>query len=192
MEEKLENQSHYDPSRKTVGAIYRDMKIAGARDPEVIESGDMLKEVLNGLVEDINDGLAANPFDGKPFYLMVHEKRDGQMKDAFLRRILFFSHDKRPWPEDDTLVYWHDPQSDKRFKFCWNIPHWSEMDNILACKDLFDADLVATVVAWKSFNMYYFGFTKDPMGEWMPNPYFEDQDICKPKTKLIRPLLLSI
>jgi hypothetical protein len=163
-------QSHYDPSRPTIGKIYRDLHLDNK--PDLIQVGDMSNEIMKGLVEDINDGIKLKPFGDVPWFIMIHEKKDLQMKEAFLRRILHFK--KRPYPEDDTTVFWHHPKKGET-RFCWSLPHWSEMPNIINSKDLFDRNLVEEVIAWKTFNLERFGFIKDKMGNWEPNPKWKDK-----------------
>jgi len=172
----MKDKSNYDPSRDTVGKIYRDLHMQADRVP--ILTGDMTNEMMKGLVEDINDGIKSKPFGDVPWYIMIHEKKDLQMKDALLRRVLHFA--KRPWPEDDTTVFWHDPIH-LETKFCWSLPHWSEMDNIINSHCLFDANLVEEIIAWKSFNLHRFGFRKDNMGNWEANPVWKDKPIDKPR-----------
>jgi hypothetical protein len=169
-------KSTYDPTRDTVGKIYRDLQVNTK--PEHIECGDMTNEMLPGLVDDINDAIkeGTKDFNGRPFFVLVHEKKDLQMKSALLRRI--FKQLWRPYPEDDTTVFWHDPKGFET-RFCWSLPHWSEMDNILRCSNLFDAQLVREVKAWKTFDLHYFGFCKDDMGNWMANPHWKDKPLAK-------------
>lgn len=176
MEEEKKNISHYDPTRETVGKIYRDLHID--REPEYIEVGDMNREIMKGLVEDLNEAIISGgvEFGGKSFYILIHEKKDLQMPEALCRRVI--KKIKRPYPEDDTTVFWHDP---KKFetRFCWCLPHWSEMENILRCKDLFDKNLVEEVMAWRRVDLYHFGFVKDDEGNWMANPTIKDKIIAK-------------
>jgi hypothetical protein len=169
----MKNQSHYDPTRPTVGAIYRDLHLTA--DPrDIVVVGDLNNEMMKGLVEDINDGIATKPFGDRPWYIMIHEKKDLQMKDAFLRRVLHFPF--RPYPEDDTTVFWHDPVQVET-RFCWSLPHWSDMYNILMNENLFDHALVEEVKAWRREDLTHFGFMKDEMGKWMPNLKFKDKAI---------------
>ena len=171
----MENQSRYDPSRPTVGHIYREINSRPAT--EHILVGDMCNEMMKGLVEDINDGIQLRPFKDQgdpPWYIMIHEKRDLQMPNSFLRRILHFK--KRPWPEDDTTVFWHNPQT-LETRFCWSLPHHAEMTNIIANENLFHPDLVSEVKAWKRFDLTFFGFTKDVMGNYVPNPRWKDRPL---------------
>jgi hypothetical protein len=181
-----DNQSLYDPSRPTVGAIYRDAQMS--HDGTPIQVGDMSNEMMVGLVEDINDGLMLDKFEGRPFYLMIHEKKDLQMKSTLLRRVLHFAY--RPWPEDDTTVFWKNPQT-QEVRFCWSLPHWSEMDNMLANSWLYEPELIQQIKNWKNFDLHQFGFTKNDMGDWVPNPFFKDKPIeeyAKPRSKVIKPV----
>ncbi len=167
----MENQSKYDPSRKTVGAIYRDAQMA-SHDPYV-ENGDLTREVMSSLVEDLNDTIKSNPFQGKNFYITVHEKKDLQMPRALLRRMLTTVY--RPYPEDDTIVFFVDMKINEVF-FCWCLPHWSEMDNMIANENLFDPSMIHKLKCWKNNDLSVFGFVKDEMGEkWLYNPNFKDE-----------------
>lgn len=179
---KPDGKSHYDPTRDTVGKIYRDLHLA--ENPERVQVGDMTNSMLPGLVEDINEGIKSKPFGDRPWYIMIHEKKDLQMKDALLRRVLHFPH--RPWPEDDTTVFWHDPVQ-LETRFCWSLPHWSEMDNMLNSHELFDKDLIEDIVAWKAYELHRFGFIKDEMGNWVANPRFKDRPLGdnRPKVKIL-------
>lgn len=183
----MENQSRYDPERKTVGAIYRDAAMRNKEETVVV--GDLTNEMMSSLVEDLNETIVDGTleFGGKPFYIIVHEKKDAQMPRAILRRMLKSS--KRPYPEDDTLVFHISDPVNGVIKFCWCLPHWSEMDNMLANEGLFDPNLIQEIRAWKRVDLYHFGFTKDQMGNWMPNPLFEDKPMgeSKQQFKLYRP-----
>lgn len=166
----MENQSRYDPSRKTVGAIYRDAQLNNKE--EFVTNGDLTNELMSSLVCDLNDTIQSNPYDGSPFYIIVHEKKDLQMPHMILRRLLTMK--KRPYPEDDTVVFWVNPKS-AEVRFCWCLPHHTEMDNMLANENLFDKEMIKQIKAWKQVDLYHFGFTKDPIGNWMANPAYKDQ-----------------
>ena len=166
------NRSLYDPARKTVGAIYRDAQLHGDHMPIIV--GDMSNELTKGLIEDINDALCAPRKNNEPFYLMVHEKKDLQMKSAILRRMLYFSY--RPWPEDDTTVFWKNPKT-QELRFCWSLPHWSEMDNMLNNPEQFDADFISQIKAWKAVDLKPFGFYQHKELKWIPNPKWKDKPI---------------
>jgi hypothetical protein len=165
-------RSQYDPSRDTVGKIYRDLHINAK--PTWIEAGDMVREMMKGLVEDLNEAIltGAKDFNGRPFFILIHEKKDLQMKDAFLRRI--FKQLWRPYPEDDTTVFWHDPKAFET-RFCWSLPHWSEMQNILANENLYDQNMIQELKAWRRNDLGEFGFMKDDNGNWIANPRFKDK-----------------
>lgn len=167
----MNTKSLYDPSRDTVGKIYSD---AQKGNQENVSVGDMANEMMKGLVEDINEAISIKPFGDKPWYIMIHEKKDLQMKSAILRRVLHF--DKRPWPEDDTTVFWHDPIKIET-RFCWALPHHTEMFTILGASDLFSKDLIAQIKAWQNFDLWHFGFMKDEIGNWIANPKWVDKSL---------------
>jgi hypothetical protein len=165
--------------RDTVGTIYSKAQKEGEKHVEV---GDLSRELMSSLIEDLNDTIGSNPHQNRPYFITVHESRDLQMKNCFKRRILTTLY--RPWPEDDTVVFWHDPISCTTL-FCWCLPHWSEFDNILMNESLHDPDQVRAIRAWKSFDMYHFGFCKSAMGEWIPNENYKDKKLEKGKPALI-------
>lgn len=182
----MENQSRIDPSRKTVGAIYRDAAINNTE--KSVTNGDLTNELISSLVEDLNDAIieGRKDFKGESFYLLIHEKKDLQMPRAIHRKIVKLQ--MRPYPEDDTIVYWANPQSNT-IKFCWCLPHWAEMDNILDNYNLYVKEYVDQIRSWKQENLYNFGFRKDELGNWEPNPFYQgDQDISSfRKTKILMP-----
>ncbi len=165
----MQHQSKYDPSRKTVGAIYNDAQQNNT--DRFVTNGDLTNELMSSLVMDLNDVIISNPYDGLPFYIIVHEKKDLQMPRAILRRMCTMK--KRPYPEDDTVVFHVIPELNE-VRFCWCLPHWSEMDNMLNSHQLFDKEMVSKIRDWKNVNLYNFGFTKDEMGNWMANPNYKD------------------
>jgi len=164
----MENQSKYDPSRKTVGAIYRDAQFNGEKQ---IITGDMNHELRKSLVEDLNATViqGSKDFDGRPFFITVHEKRDLQMKNAFIRRMIKTIY--RPYPEDDTLVFKVIPYTNKVF-FCWELPHRSNMLNMLACPDIYDAEQLDKYRHWEGMRLEHFGFMKNEEGNWKENPMY--------------------
>lgn len=167
------SKSLYDQSRDTVGKIYRDANLNNHK--EVIEVGDMSRELMTSLVDDMNDAIKSFDTRSIPYYLMVHEKKDLQMKTAILRRLLYF--DYRPWPEDDTVVFWKDPKT-QAIRFCWCLPHWSEMDNVLNNKYDYEKEYVFQIQAWKNYNLKPFGFYyKDDRDKWVPNPKWSDMPL---------------
>lgn len=170
-------QSRFDPSRENVGKIYRDAQL-NPHDSYLI-NGDLTHELTKSLVDDINDAATSNPFKGRPFYITVHEKKDAQMPRAIHRGI--YTSVYRPYPEDDTIVFWVDPSS-ADIRFCWCLPHWSEMDNILNSHGLYDKDYVTSIKAWKNYDLEHFGFVKNEDGSnWMANPNWKDKKLPNPK-----------
>lgn len=163
--------------RETVGSIYSEAQRRGER--QVI-TGDMNYEMRKSLVEDLNDTIVQGnkEFEGKPFYITVHEKKDLQMKSALLRRMIKTKY--RPYPEDDTLVFHVNPLYND-ISFCWCLPHWSEMDNVLMNKDLFDTQYVGRIRAWKNIHLEHFGFCKNEEGNWMANPHYRGDQLMKEK-----------
>jgi hypothetical protein len=164
--------SHFDPSRPNVGKIYRDLQMQS--DGTAHSVGDMSNEQMKGFVEDVNENLMKDPYNGKPFYLAIVEKKDLQMKSAIARIPYIFSY--RPWPEDNTTVFWKDPRS-QELRFCWTLPHWSEMDNMLANPHFYAKEMIDQIAAWKKYDLSIFGFYWHPDLEWVPNPKHKDRRI---------------
>lgn len=175
-------KSLFDPSRDTVGKIYRDAQINCREDNLVL--GDITAELESSLVDDLNDTIkeGTKEFGGKPFFITVYEKKDLQMPKAILRRL--YKTRYRPWPEDDTIVFSVTPSSND-VRFCWCLPHRSDMFNILTNAHLYHNDLVMDVRAFDAFDLHRFGFMKDPIGNWIPNPNFIDKVMEKPKRILV-------
>ena len=176
----MENQSQYDPTRKTVGAIYRDAQMASH--DKFVENGDLTNVMQSSLVEDLNDTINSKPYEDKAYYITVHEKKDLTMPRAILRRIITTLY--RPYPEDDTIVFWVAEKA-LHIKFCWCLPHWSEMDNMLDNHTLYNTEMMDQIRSWKSENLYNFGFAKDEMGNWIANPNYKDKEMVK-KPVIIR------
>ena len=177
----MKNQSKDDPTRKTVGAIYRDAQFSGEKQ---IITGDMNYELRKSLVEDLNETIKQGSidFEGRPFYITVHEKRDLQMKNAFIRRMIKTVY--RPYPEDDTLVFKVNPYSNNVY-FCWELPHRTNMLNMLACPDLYDAQILQKYRDWENMRLEVFGFMKNDMGNWIENPLYRgDKIVSKDPEKL--------
>jgi hypothetical protein len=179
----MSGKSQYDPSRDTVGKIYRDAQMKNKHE-DTIEIGDMGRELTTSLIEDINDaienwdkGIGISPdLIGKPYYLMIHEKKDLQMQSAIARRMMYFGY--RPWPEDDTVVFWKDPKV-QELRFCWALPHWSEMDLILMNEDQFDKAFISQIKSWRDIDLKPFGFRFHSELRWIPDPNWVDEPIKK-------------
>lgn len=168
------SKSLYDQSRDTVGKIYRDAQLNSDGTPVLV--GDMSNELTKSLIVDINEAILAYDKKEKPYYLVIHEKKDLQMKTAIARRMIYFGY--RPWPEDDTVVFWKDPKT-QDLRFCWCLPHWSEMDNILNNAEDYEKDYIKQIKAWKDYNLVPFGFYRHPELKWVPNPKWKDQKLKK-------------
>lgn len=163
------NVSLYDPTRKNVGSIYRDLQIKDDHYP--IEVGNMGEEILKSLIDDINEALTLPRETDDPFYLLVIEKRDLQMPKSIYRHRQTLNY--RPYPEDNTTVFWKDPKA-QEVRFCWQLPHWAEMDLILAHEEEFDPQYISHIKAWKNNDLRVFGFYYDPVEKWIPNPRWKD------------------
>ncbi len=171
--------------RETVGTIYKNAQFSGEK--QVI-TGDMNYELRKSLVEDLNETIVQGTieFENKPFYITVHEKKDLQMKSAILRRMIKSKY--RPYPEDDTLVFYVVPLYNQVY-FCWCLPHWTEMNNILNAKELYEntsdgKQYVGRIRAWKNMQLEHFGFSKTEDGNWTANPYYEGDLLLKEKASV--------
>ena len=159
------NQSRF-ADRENVGKIYRDAQIANAN--QQVSVGDMTNEILSSLVEDLNNVIDSAPYDNKrAYFIRVHDKKDLVMKRAIIRSIETTVY--RPWPEDDTTVFHVDPVLNE-VRFCWCIPHASEIMNIIVNEAIYDKDLVIKLKAWRRVDLYHFGFRKNDKAEWEGNP----------------------
>jgi hypothetical protein len=183
-------KSHYQ-DRDTVGTIYKNAQLYGEK--QVI-TGDMNFELRKSLVDDLNDTIiqGTKEFESVPFYITVHEKKDLQMKSAILRRMIKTKY--RPYPEDDTLVFYVEPLSN-RVCFCWCLPHWSEMDNVLMNKNLYEhtkdgKQYVSRIRAWKNMRLEHFGFCKNSEGNWIPNPLYRGDEEMREK-EATAPLVIT-
>jgi hypothetical protein len=165
----MEFQSRIDPTRKTVGAIYRDAQINGERGVIV---GDVNHEIKNDLVKDMNEaiekGRSHPDFSGKPFYLAFYEKYDLMLKKGLVRIPKITKY--RPYPEQDTMVFHVFPNDD--VYFCWELPHRSQMMNITMNPDFYPPEQVQNIKRWENIQLEYFGFTKDEDGNWVENKFY--------------------
>lgn len=174
IEEKIGEKSFFDPSRKTVGAIYRDAQIENAKDLEDAQIGDLNREIMKGLVEDLNEAFKSNPFNERPFYVQIYEKWDYQMGKA-LRRMVNKSL-YRPYPEAGTMVWWTSPR-EQEVRFCWDLPDRPQMINIINSENIYPSQQVQLLKAWERLDLHPFGFMKDIEGNWKENPSWKDQRI---------------
>lgn len=161
--------------RETVGTI----ALKAARSGERVQVGDMAREFMPQLVDDINEAIASNPFDDRPFYIIIHEKKDLMLKNTLLRRVL--KQEYRPYPEPNTSVFWTDPKTNETL-FCWSLPHTSEFINIIHNASKYSKDLIKDIIAYNHERLDHFGFYKAGMTEdktpiYYPKPGFKDRKL---------------
>lgn len=163
----MEHRSGIDPSRETVGKIYRDAQISGERG---LITGDVNHEIKKHLVDDINEAIAAGEkeMNGKPFYLAIYEKYDLMLKRGLVRIRKITKY--RPYPEQDTIVFHVYPGG--TVYFCWELPHYSQMKNILMNPELYGLERVQLIKRWENIQLEYFGFKKDENGDWVENELY--------------------
>lgn len=161
--------------RETVGTI----ALKAAQSNESVQVGDMARELMPQLVDDLNEAIISNPFENRPFYIVVHEKKDLLLKNTILRRVL--RQEFRPYPEENTLVFWTNPKTQETL-FCWSLPHKSEMPNILENASKYDKEFIKDIVAYEKerldhFGFYKYGMTKDNIPIYFPKPDFKDRKL---------------
>jgi len=138
----------------TVGTTYRNAQKESAKGLLV---GDINTGMVNSLVEDLNNSFESDPFEGRPFYVNVVEQRDLIMKNAIKRRMIKSLY--RPFPEGNTLVFHVTPKTNE-ILYCWDLPHHSELPNILIHAHLYDHDYITNIQSWKRGGFEPFGFMK--------------------------------
>ena len=150
-----------------MGSIYRDAQINGERGVVI---GDVNHEITKDLVKDINEAIeqGTKEMEGKPFYLAIYEKYDLMLKRGLVRIRKVTKY--RPYPEQDMMCFHVYPNGD--VYFCWELPHRSQMMNILMSPDLFDPSRVEMIKRWENLQLEYFGFTKDEEGNWIENKLY--------------------
>ncbi len=170
----MEFKSLIDPSRNTVGSIYRDAQINGERGVII---GDVNHEVKKGLVEDINEAIEQGTkyYEGKPFYLAIYEKYDLMLKKGLVRIRKVTTY--RPYPEQDSMVFHVFPGGD--VYFCWELPHRSQMLNILMNPDLYPIEQVDKIRRWENLQLEHFGFTKDENADWVENKLYRGDTVLR-------------
>lgn len=143
--------------RDTVGTTY--IKAQNNIDP-ALSVGDINSQMLPDFVDDLNESLQSNPFSGSSFYVNIAEKRDAQMPNAFRRKIIRSLY--RPFPEFSTTVFHMNPKQQK-VSYCWDLPHHTEMINVLSQPHLYDKKYVESIRDWKDNELNRFGFLKVSM-----------------------------
>ncbi len=163
----MEFKSHIDPTRNTVGSIYRDAQINGEKGVII---GDVNHEIKKDLVKDINEAIEAGKKEmgDNAFYLAIYEKYDLMLKKGLVRIPKITKY--RPYPEQDMMLFHVFPNDD--VYFCWELPHRSQMLNMLLSPELFDPAQVQMIKRWENLQLEYFGFTKDAEGFWTENKLF--------------------
>lgn len=172
----MEYKSIIDPNRETAGKIYRDAQISGERGVVI---GDVNHEIKKDLVVDINEAIeeGTKVMEGKPFYLAIYEKYDLMLKKGLVRIRKITKY--RPYPEQDMMAFHIYPGGD--VYFCWELPHRSQMMNILMSPDLFDPVRVDMIRRWENLQLEYFGFKKDDEGNWIENELFRGDQLLSTK-----------
>lgn len=163
--------------RETVGAIAQ----KAARLNESVCVGDMSHEFMPQLVDDLNEAIQSNPFDDRPFYIVVHEKKDLQLKNVILRRMV--KMEQRPYPECSTSVFWTDPKTHET-RFCWSLPHTSNFQQYLENASHYHKDQIKDIIAYNLERMKHFGFYKlgvsvTGIDVYQPIPNFKDRPLKK-------------
>ena len=70
--------------------------------------------------------------------------------------------------------------------FCWELPHRTQMLNILMNPDLYDIEQVNKLRQWENLQLEYFGFTKDEDGNWVENKFYRGDSLMKlPERKIL-------
>jgi len=161
--------------RDTVGTIAQ----LAAQSNERVQVGDMARAMMPQLVDDLNDTIASNPFDGRPFYIVIHEKKDLLLNNTILRRML--KQEYRPYPEENTIVFRTDPKSQQTL-FCWCLPHRTEFPNILANASSYTKEYIKDIIAYQKERLDHFGFYKAGMRDektpiYYPIPGFKDRKL---------------
>jgi len=153
--------------RKTVGSQYLE---AQKTDTSCLTIGEIGNEMVKSLIDDINSSVESNPFDGEPFYINVVEERDLMMKNAIKRRLFVSKY--RPYPEDNTLVFHVKPRSNE-VRYCWDLPHHSELPNILANELSYPYAYTKRIREWMDNDLANFGFIKVSMNSHQIEGYDE-------------------
>ena len=73
--------------------------------------------------------------------------------------------------------------------FCWELPHRTQMMNILMSPGLFDPERVQMLKRWENLQLEYFGFKKNEDGFWIENEMFRGDTLMtasKPEDKKVK------
>jgi hypothetical protein len=165
--------------RETVGTIAQ----KSARLNEQVCVGDMAHEFMPELINDLNEAIASNPFDDRPFYIVIHEKKDAQLTNVILRRVIKVEY--RPYPEPACSVFWTNPKNQETL-FCWSLPHPSVYPEYFGNASRYNKDQLKDIIAYEFERLDHFGFyksgeTEDKTPIFLPIPNFKDRPLKKKK-----------
>lgn len=164
--------------RDTVGTI----ALKARESNDIPCAGDLGHELMPSLVEDINNAIKSNPYNDRPFYIIVHEKKDLMLKNTILRRII--TSEVRPYPEPNTSVFRTFPKLDET-RFCWSLPHHSLFDQCLLNPKYHNEEQLNDIRAYRDENVEWFGFkrvlTEDGKKTVVADPFFKDRPMTKKK-----------
>ncbi len=161
--------------RDTVGTI----ALKASQLNERVVVGDMAHELLPQLVDDINEAIASNPFDNRPFYILIDEKKDLLLTNMVRRRVL--KQEFRPYPEPNSQVYWTNPVTNETL-FCWSLPHQTSFQNYLDNARKYSKEQIKDILAYQYERMDHFGFfkfgeTEKKVAIYYPLPGFKDRKL---------------
>lgn len=131
---------------------------------------DIANPLAESLVDDLNEVIMKDTYNGRPHYITVEEKWDLQMKKALKRRMVTTSY--RPYPENNTKVFYTDPKRQRTY-YCWELPHHSEIPTILRNFGLHDPEYIKKLQEWMSNDLSNFGFIKVNMSSSHVEGYAE-------------------
>ena len=165
--------------RDTLGTIALNARVCG--DNPV--AGDLGHELMPQLVEDLNETIASDPYDGKAFYITIHEKKDLLLRNVLLRRMI--TSIKRPFPEWNTAVFWTDPKTQET-RFCWSLPDSRSVLNYILNESDYVKEQIEDIKAYRAQKMEHFGFAKvgkvkDGPVIYKVIPGFKDRPLGKEK-----------
>lgn len=168
------NRSIYD-DRETVGSIALSAMQCGDNPC----AGDLGHELIPSLIDDLNNAISSNPYNGILFYITIHEKKDAQLTNVILRRLITSS--KRPYPEPNTAVFKTDPKTQET-RFCWSLPHQSSFLNYTLNPYHYVKEQIEDIKAYQSENLEHFGFrrigrTHEGVPLTVEIPNFEDRKL---------------
>lgn len=139
--------------RDTVGTI----ALNAAKNTTNPVVGDLGHELMPDLLEDLNNTIQSDPYDGKPFFIIIHEKKDLLLKNMIMRRMV--TKLKRPYPEPNLTVFWTNPKTGET-RFCWSLPHQSTFLEYTLNPDKYDKDQINDIKAFQKENLEHFGLKK--------------------------------